>query len=68
MPSSAARSETGRRPGYRLRRGLGAGSSGSIIAHSSSSMIGPAFLDPLFRPSRLRVSEAALPRSFQTGL
>lgn len=40
MPFSAARSETGRRPGYRLRRGLGAGSSGSISAHSSSSMIG----------------------------
>lgn len=40
MPLSAARSETGRRPGYRLRRGLGGGSSGSISAHSSSSMIG----------------------------
>jgi hypothetical protein len=40
MPLSAARSGTGRRPGYRLRRGLGGGSSGSISAHSSSSMIG----------------------------
>ncbi len=40
MPLSAARSESGRRPGYRLRRGLGRGSSGSISAHSSSSMIG----------------------------
>jgi hypothetical protein len=40
MPLSAARSETGRRPGYRLRRGLGGGSSGSISVHSSSSMIG----------------------------
>jgi len=40
MPLSAARSETRRRPGYRLRRGLDGGSSGSISAHSSSSMIG----------------------------
>jgi hypothetical protein len=40
MPLRAARSETGRRPGYRLRRGLGGGSSGSISAHSSSSMMG----------------------------
>jgi hypothetical protein len=40
MPLSAARSETGSRPGYRLRRALGGGSSGSISAHSSSSMIG----------------------------
>jgi hypothetical protein len=42
MPLSAARSETRRRPGYRLRRGLDGGSSGSISAHSSSSMIGAA--------------------------
>jgi len=40
MPFSAARSETGRRPGYFLRRGFGGGSKGSINAHSSSSMIG----------------------------
>ena len=40
MPLSAVRSETGNRPGYRWRRGLGGGSSGSISAHNSSSMIG----------------------------
>jgi hypothetical protein len=40
MPLSAARSETGNLPGYRVRRGLGGGRSGSISAHSSSSMIG----------------------------
>lgn len=40
MPLSAARFDTGSRPGYFLRRGLGAGSSGSINAHNSSSMIG----------------------------
>lgn len=40
MPLSAARSETGRRPGYRLCRGLGDGNSGSISAHSLSSMMG----------------------------
>lgn len=40
MPFSAARSETGRRPGYFSRRGFGGGSKGSINAHSSSSMIG----------------------------
>jgi len=39
MPFSAARSETGRRPGYFSRRGFGGGSKGSINAHSSSSMI-----------------------------
>jgi hypothetical protein len=36
----AARSETGPRPEYFLRRGFGAGSEGSIIAYSSSSAIG----------------------------
>ncbi len=36
MPFSAARFETGRRPGYFLRRGFGGGSKGSIKAHSSS--------------------------------
>jgi hypothetical protein len=40
MPLNAARSETGSRPGYRLRRGLGSGSSGSISSHNSSSIIG----------------------------
>lgn len=40
MPFSAARFETGRRPGYFSRRGFGGGSKGSISAHSSSSMIG----------------------------
>ena len=40
IPLRAARSETGRRPGYRLRRGLGGGSRGSISAHRSSSMMG----------------------------
>lgn len=40
MPFSAARFETGSRPGYFLRRGFGGGSKGSISAHSSSSMIG----------------------------
>lgn len=40
MPVSAARSGTGLRPGYLKRRGFSGGSSGSISAHSSSSMIG----------------------------
>jgi hypothetical protein len=40
MPFSAARLQTGSRPGYFLRRGFGGGSKGSINAHSSSSMIG----------------------------
>ncbi|VVE54379.1 hypothetical protein PSP20601_04904 [Pandoraea sputorum] len=40
MPISAARFETGSRPGYFWRRGFGGGSKGSISAHSSSSMIG----------------------------
>lgn len=39
MPVSAARSGTGLRPGYLKRRGFAGGSSGSISAHSSSSMI-----------------------------
>lgn len=39
MPLSAARFDTGRRPGYFLRRGLGAGNNGSINVHKSSSMI-----------------------------
>ncbi len=40
MPVSAARFETGKRPGFFSRRGLGGGSDGSITVHSSSSMIG----------------------------
>lgn len=40
MPVSAARFETGRRPGFFSRRGLGGGSNGSISIHNSSSMIG----------------------------
>lgn len=40
MPFSAARFETGGRPGYFWRRGFGGDSKGSISAHSSSSMIG----------------------------
>ncbi len=40
MPVSAARFETGKRPGFFSRRGLSGGSSGSINIHSSSSMIG----------------------------
>ena len=40
IPVSAARFETGRRPGFFSRRGLGGGSNGSISAHNSSSMIG----------------------------
>ncbi len=40
MPVNAARSDTGMRPGYRNRRGLAGGRSGSISAHNSSSMIG----------------------------
>ena len=39
MPLSAARFDTGIRPGYFLRRGLGAGNKGSINVHKSSSMI-----------------------------
>ncbi|KGC40874.1 hypothetical protein DO66_2664 [Burkholderia pseudomallei] len=42
MPVSAARFETGRRPGFFLRRGLDGGSNGSISVHNSSSMIGLA--------------------------
>lgn len=42
MPVSAARFETGRRPGFFSRRGLGGGSNGSISVHNSSSMIGLA--------------------------
>jgi hypothetical protein len=52
MPLSAARSETGSRPGYRMRRGLGGGSSGSISAHSSSSMVGAGI--SLFRCSGIQ--------------
>lgn len=44
MPFSAARFETGNRPGYFLRRGLGEGSNGSISVHSSSSTIGAPIL------------------------
>ncbi len=40
MPVSAPRFDAGMRPGYRNRRRLAAGRSGSISAHSSSSMIG----------------------------
>lgn len=40
MPVSAARSDTGMRPGYRNRLGLAGGRSGSISAHNSSSMVG----------------------------
>lgn len=40
MPFSAARFETGRRPGYFLRRCFRGASRGSISVHSSSSMIG----------------------------
>ncbi|WP_226383511.1 hypothetical protein [Burkholderia mayonis] len=40
MPVNAARFETGKRPGFFSRRGLGGGSNGSINVHSSSSMIG----------------------------
>ncbi|KGV48945.1 hypothetical protein X900_3397 [Burkholderia pseudomallei BDU 2] len=40
MPVSAARFETGRRPGFFSRRSLGGGSNGSISIHNSSSMIG----------------------------
>lgn len=38
IPVSAARSGTGIRPGYFLRRGLAAGSKGSISSQSSSSI------------------------------
>ena len=54
MPVSAARSGTGLRPGYLKRRGFAGGSSGSISAHSSSSMIGlPISSILLSRRSRL---------------
>jgi len=42
IPVSARRFAMGLRPGYRLRRRLGRGNSGSINAHSSSSRIGLA--------------------------
>lgn len=44
MPFSAARFATGKRPGYFLRRGFGAGSNGSISAHNSSSTSGAPIL------------------------
>lgn len=54
MPFSAARFETGRRPGYFLRRGFGGGSKGSIKAHSSSSMIGvPIPLVPVVQTAKV---------------
>ncbi|ALX43627.1 transposase [Burkholderia humptydooensis] len=54
MPVKAARSATGLRPGYLKRRGFGGGSSASISAHSSSSMIGlPISLARLSRRPRL---------------
>ncbi len=54
MPVKAARSAAGLRPGYLKRRGFGGGSSGSISAHSSSSMIGlPISLASLSRRPRL---------------
>jgi hypothetical protein len=54
MPVSAARSETGRRPGYRKRLGFAGGSKGSISFHSSSSMIGfPISSFQSLRPTRL---------------
>ncbi|PFH12701.1 hypothetical protein BX604_7511 [Burkholderia sp. JKS000303] len=40
IPVGAARFETGRRPGFISRGGLGGGSNGSISVHNSSSMIG----------------------------
>lgn len=42
MPVTAARFETGRRPGFFSRRGLVDGSNGSISVHNSSPMIGLA--------------------------
>ncbi len=54
MPFSAARLETGSRPGYFLRRGFGGGSKGSINAHSSSSMIGaPITLVPVVQMTKV---------------
>lgn len=54
MPFSAARLETGRRPGYFLRRGFGGGSKGSINAQSSSSMIGvPIPLVPVVQMAKV---------------
>jgi hypothetical protein len=44
MPFSAARSDMRGRPGCFLRRGLGAGSNGSINIHSSSSITGASIL------------------------
>jgi len=40
MPVSTARLSSGLRPGYRLRRRLGGGSTGSMICHNWSSKIG----------------------------
>ncbi len=54
MPVKAARSAIGLRPGYLTRRGFDGGSSGSISAQSSSSMIGlPISLARLSRRPRL---------------
>lgn len=44
MPVTAARFETGRRPGFFSRRGLVDGSNGSISVHNSSPMIQDADL------------------------
>jgi len=46
IPLSAWRCPIGLRPGYRRRRFLGAGKSGSINAHNVSSKIGLAMLAP----------------------
>ncbi|MGF7192197.1 hypothetical protein JOE11_005275 [Robbsia andropogonis] len=54
MPFSAARLETGSRPGYFLRRGFGGGSKGSINAHNSSSMNGaPIPLVPVVQTTKV---------------
>lgn len=56
MPFSAARFDTGRRPGFFLRRGFAGGSNGSISVHNSSSAIGASIpWVPLFRSPRLTV-------------
>jgi hypothetical protein len=46
MPVRTLRRSIGRRPGYRARRGLGGGKSGSMISHSSSGTSSSAMTTP----------------------
>src|SRR6185369_7433591 len=57
IPVNTARLSSGLRPGFRLRRGLGGGSNGPMIAHSLSSKIGLAMVVPPCTAANLRQVE-----------